>query len=358
MKKLVRSAGLSLLFGVSVLFGVMENVEACSDVMLNSRNYVISGRNMDLSTDIRSEAVVVPAGHTVRVKNAEGDVTAIWRSAYGFVGINALHTDRYNDGLNEKGLSAATQTLSSSVYPSEAEYPGYACIPINHAVEWILGNFSTVGEVEQALRHTIITSDNVPSRKRHLVIHDAAGRSMVVEFIGGKMNIYDSSDIQVLTNDPDYAWQIENLKRYTGYTSKIPYANLKNIPERKNGMPDLPGNASPASRFVRAYFLNKFTAEPVNLQEAVEETDAIMGRLAILRGELIIKGREEITWWTVIRDHQNRVLYFKDVNNSALRSIDLKKLNLTDGAPILRMPLAEQETIPSAESLLQPGRSK
>lgn len=353
MKSSIKGTVFLLLLGWVCLGGTIEKVEACSDVLLNSTNYTISGRTLDLNSDIHSEVVAVPAGHLVQIKDTNGSVVTSWHSKYGFVGINALHTDRYNDGLNEKGLSVGTLTLMGTVYPVKEDYPGYNCIPINHVVEWILGNFSTTEEVENALQNTIIVSDNVLSRQRHLVIHDETGKSMVVEFIDGKMKVYDSTDIKVLTNNPEYEWQIENLKKYTDYTNKIPTDNLTNVPERRSGMPDLPGNSTPASRFVRAYFLNEFVIEPSNLQAAVEEIDGIMGRLAILRGEFVLKGAYEHTWWTVIRDHQNRILYFKDMDNGCLRSIDLKKLNLSKDAPVLRMPLAEKENYQSVERLLQ-----
>jgi len=343
---------LLLLEWVSI-FGAIEKAEACSDVILNSSNYIISGRTLDLNMDIHSEVVAVPAGHLVQIKDDNGRIINSWHSKYGFVGINALHTDRYNDGLNEKGLSVGTLTLMGTTYPSKENYPGYTCIPINHVAEWILGNFSTTEEVKNPFRNSIIVSDNVPSRQRHLVIHDENGKSMVVEFIDGKIKTYDSTDIKVLTNNPEYPWQVENLKKYADYNNIIPVSNLTNEPERKSGMPDLPGNSTPASRFVRAYFLNKFVAEPGHLQEAVEEIDAIMGRLTILRGEFVLKGAYEHTWWTVIRDHRNRVIYFKDMDNGCLRSIDLKKLNLKNNAPVLRMPLAGEENHQSVEHLLR-----
>ncbi|WP_240359165.1 linear amide C-N hydrolase [Pyxidicoccus trucidator] len=48
----------------------------------------------------------------------------------------------------------------------------------------------------------------------HLPIHDASGNSIVVEFIDGKPNIY-SNPVAVLTNDPPFPLQLENLGGYS-----------------------------------------------------------------------------------------------------------------------------------------------
>lgn len=359
MKNIIKTTIFLLLLGWISILGVTNKVEACSDVLLNANSYIISGRNLDLNVDVQSDVVAVPAGQLAQFKDENGDVIASWQSIYGFVGVNAFHSDRYIDGLNEKGLSVATLTLKETVYPVKEDYPEYNYIPISHVVEWALGNFSTTEEVKNALTNTIVIKDNmVPNLHLHMVVHDESGKSMVVEFIDGTMKIYDSTDEKVLTNGPEYSWQLENLKNYTDYTNKIPYDNLQNTPEKRSGMPDLPGNSTATSRFVRAYFLNEFVTEPQNTQEAVEETNEIMGRLTPVRGEVAIKTKAhnwsyDYTRWTVIRDHQNRVIYFKDADNGCLRSIDLKKLNLTNNAPILKMPLTEGESHQSVEHFLQ-----
>jgi choloylglycine hydrolase len=41
----------------------------------------------------------------------------------------------------------------------------------------------------------------------------------------------------------------------------------------------------------------------------------------------------DYTMWIAIKDLKNRVLYFRTYENLALRAIDLKKLDLSPGAP-------------------------
>lgn len=44
----------------------------------------------------------------------------------------------------------------------------------------------------------------------HVALHDAAGKNLVIEFIEGEVKIYDNP-LGVLTNRPDFTWQINNL---------------------------------------------------------------------------------------------------------------------------------------------------
>ena len=57
MKKIIKLVGFLLLLGWVSILGAIEKAEACSDVLLNSNSYTISGRNMDLNIDIHSQRI-------------------------------------------------------------------------------------------------------------------------------------------------------------------------------------------------------------------------------------------------------------------------------------------------------------
>lgn len=333
-----------------IMGGTIEKTQACSNVLLNSKEYIVSGRTMDFDVDLQSEVVVVPAGQVVQFKDdTDGKITN-YKSKYGFVGVNAFHLDRYVDGLNENGLSVAGLWLPETKYPNPKDYPGYDRIPVDSVIGWILGNFATVGEVKQALQeNTIITGSYVKQIKMtpplHLAIHDQNGGSIVVEFLNGKINIHDNSDIKILTNDPDYTWHLANLKKYDHYTNKLTSDDVQ-VKDDK--------------RFVEAYFLNKFINPPSSQQAALADMTAIMNKVAVVRGEALAGestyaslGAFNYTLWTVIRDHKNKVFYFNDADNLSLRSIDLKKVNLTENAPILRIKLTAGEYHQPMEGMLK-----
>ena len=67
----------------------------------------------------------------------------------------------------------------------------------------------------------------------HLAIHDKNKKSLVVEFVGGTMQIYDNP-YNVMTNDPPFPGQIKNLEKYQ---------QLANSPD---GLIGLPGDPLPS----------------------------------------------------------------------------------------------------------------
>ena len=49
---------------------------------------------------------------------------------------------------------------------------------------------------------------------QHFAIDDAQGNHIVVEYIEGKPNVYDNTNVGVLTNDPQLPWHLDNLVAY------------------------------------------------------------------------------------------------------------------------------------------------
>ena len=48
----------------------------------------------------------------------------------------------------------------------------------------------------------------------HYAIFDKTGAALVIEFDNNKMNVYDNP-VGVLTNYPEFPWQLKNLRNYT-----------------------------------------------------------------------------------------------------------------------------------------------
>jgi choloylglycine hydrolase len=166
---------------------------ACSDFMLNnSGDSVVSARTMDFEMPLQAEVVVVPRGESFQSALSEDDKYMKWTSKYGFVGTNVAHLYAFTDGMNEKGLSIGTLWLVATGYPDAKDVPRDKMVQIGDAAHWILGNFSTVGEVKEGLKNVVITGGPIKEMgdimlPLHFAIHDANKGSIVVEFIGGEM---------------------------------------------------------------------------------------------------------------------------------------------------------------------------
>ena len=90
----------------------------------------------------------------------------------------------------------------------------------------------------------------------HYVVYDAAGASIAIEPIGGKLKIYDNP-LGVMTNSPTFDWHMTNLRNYIALNPRnVPPLKIDGMTFRQfgegSGMLGLPGDTTPPSRFVRA----------------------------------------------------------------------------------------------------------
>jgi len=127
----------------------------------------------------------------------------------------------------------------------------------------------------------------------HWAIADAHGQSIVLEFQEGKPRIYRNT-VGVMTNDPFFPWQVENLNSYSFLrpelkekdnaisvdASEILDYPANWLPNGKTVVPfnmghgfnlgGIPGDASPPSRFVKTFFQREVALQnspPANLTE-------------------------------------------------------------------------------------------
>lgn len=95
---------------------------------------------------------------------------------------------------------------------------------------WILGSFATVEEVKKGLKKVVVAGAPYKEMNNmllplHLAIHDKNKKSLVVEFVGGTMQIYDNP-YKVMTNDLPFPDQIKGLEKYKPLTN-TPFGMMK-----------------------------------------------------------------------------------------------------------------------------------
>ncbi|MFA6502326.1 MAG: linear amide C-N hydrolase, partial [Parachlamydiales bacterium] len=195
------------------------SIRGCSDFLLNnSGSSVISARTMDYDIKINAEVVVIPREKQFISSLSPDDHYMKWISKYGFVGTNVLHSLELTDGLNEKGLSVSTLWLDESTYPKTFNLPKEKAITIVDLPSLILGCFANVEEVINGLKDIVVLGKagiEAPETilPIHLAIHDCNKKSIVIEFVNGRIQIYENA-VSVLTNSPPYPEQIKNLKKF------------------------------------------------------------------------------------------------------------------------------------------------
>jgi len=317
---------------------------ACTDFQVKAEDgAVVIGRSMEFPVDLHSNVVIVPRGEKFISINDKGVEGITWTNKYGFLGIDAYNLKNcYVEGFNEKGLAFDALMFTGAEYqPAE---PG-KFVTINNFGSWIMGNFATVEEVKEALSQVNVAGNILKEAGGelylHIAVHDAAGKNLVIEFIGGKVKVYDNP-LGVMTNRPDFEWQINNLRNYinlNAHDRKDKTLNgLKLEPTGVgSGLLGLPGDWTPPSRFVRvAYSLDaalpvKDASEAVNLAEhLLNIVDIPKG--AIKESPAPLVHLEGYAQWVVIKDLTNLTLYYKTYENTAWKKVDLKKFSLEPGA--------------------------
>lgn len=178
--------------------------------------------------------------------------------------------------------------------------------------------------------------DGEPSPTGHWRVADKTGKNIVIEIINhGELHVYDN--IGVVTNSPDYPWQLTNLgnyvniesgtissKNFGSYTAKALGAGTSSI--------GLPGDITPPSRFVRAAFFLFNSPIYDNASETVGEAFHILNNFDIPIGiEFGPDQRSHIpdlpsaTQWTTAIDLSNSKFYYKTMYESSVQFVDVSE---------------------------------
>lgn len=263
---------------------------------------------------------------------------AMWASALG-------KEEGVSDGLNEAGLSFSLLWYDADMQWQEVRNSDKATALANIMLgTWILGNFSTADEAAEAIRK--IRVFGLPNPEiggmvipAHFILHDAKGKSVVIEYEKGEVHVYDNP-LGIMTNAPNFPWMLTNLRNYVGMSEKmLEPATFGGVTyqttDHGSGMFGLAGDITPPSRFVRMAVMTKFSDKPEKAAGALNLAQHIVSSLHIIRGMAVDRSKDgkitasETTQWLSFRDLTNRVYYFRTYDNFNLRKIDLKKLTST-----------------------------
>jgi choloylglycine hydrolase len=331
-------------------FGLLLAVPAvaCTDVRLIAADgSAFTVRTMEFAADLKSETVIMPRGRQF-VSPAPKGAGLTWTSKYGFVFMNAYGEAAVTDGLNERGLGFGALYL-----PGETKYETVEAGEEARALSniqfgaWVLGNFASVDEVRDAVGSVRVWAEPVPQlgsfAPLHFAIHDASGKSIVVEYVGGAAHVYDNK-VGVLTNSPTYDWHIQNLRNYVNLTAEnaapVKLGNTTYAGTGQgSGLHGLPGDPTPPSRFVMAAATAYLADKPKDAGSALILAQHLIDRVDIPKGLVRDysdggKPMGDYTQWTVFRDHANKVYFWRSYEDTGLKALDLKTVDFSAGQPM------------------------
>lgn len=230
---------------------------ACSNIFINKGGYHIEGRNMDLAMNISHDedfSFIGQKNTTDVVVDADkipASQLSNWTNKYGYWGRRAFDTPVITDGMNMQGLSVALQTMQAK-YPQYNSNDKRQVLSVYEIGNYVLSQAKDVPEAIKLLEAKQIVSGAVQVKDGvfikdipvHFSLRDSKGNSAVIEFIGGKVQIYSSAG-NVMTNDPPYPQQLANAKKYKSILADTNNTLLKGMP----------GSVTSLDRFVRSDIL-------------------------------------------------------------------------------------------------------
>ncbi|WP_210484719.1 choloylglycine hydrolase family protein [Microvirga antarctica] len=338
----------SVLAVISVIATINAGFACTAVDIVATDKSVVAGRTMEWAFDMKWTLVSQPKGSQVTLSappdlNLPAVTTA---TKYAVVGVSPgiLPGLALLEGQNSAGLG-----MSGNFLPGFTEYQTVTKDDKSYASilslgSWALGNHATVAEVRKALPSIKVWSDSsLPSGPTpatlHFVFTDRSGDGMIVEYVGGQLQIHDNV-AHVLTNAPTYDWHLLNARNFlnlstVGVASRtIGSVNVTALGQG-GGMMGLPGDFTPPARFIRAAFMRFNITQPANASEAIQSIGHILNTVDIPLGIAQSKEGNEIvsdyTQFVSIKDLTNNRLLITDyAHRTTFLTIDLNTIFAQD----------------------------
>jgi choloylglycine hydrolase len=341
--------------------------------------YVFSGRTMEFGPDVLNwKLLYVPRNYEYQSCKIDNVIDTCgnhrlemikgyrWPVKYAYVGFTPMRPIKnkleytlteINDGINEAGLyCGGFYHMGWEEYSKVKPFKGQKNISDSDFPSWVLGQFASVAELRSKLTNdedndpvqvrqvSVEWAPGIPVAKEfpqlHFKVVDKTGAAIVIEFVNGKAKIFDS--VGVITNNPNYDWQLTNLRNYVGLQCK----NHENVQLMKatydklsngTGAIGLPGDFTTTSRFIRAMFLLNATLANNTIQsteEAILRAFRILNQFDIPEGSVVETKPDnpdkvttmEATCWTSMADLVNLRYYYHTMNSRTIRMIELGEL--------------------------------
>ncbi len=322
---------------------------ACSRLLWNSNTKaVVAARTMDWAHQFDDYLFVYPRGIAMDGGTDKNPVK--WTSKYGSLGNSVygyaqkhgfgIH-DTVTDGINEKGLTVHLLYLEGTEYEGPDDRPTLSYM---RWCRYLLDNFATVKEAVEGIQKVRVVPVPFGGEKLglHLAMEDPSGDSAIIEYINGNEVIYHGKQYTVMTNDPAYNVQIENVKRYSGFGGDEP----------------LPGTVEGDDRFVRLAHYAKHLPEPKDADEAAGYVLSAINTVVVPFGAPYTgrSGDSGVypTWWTSITDLTNGIYYFNWAMNPNIIWVEVDKLDFSEGKPVKWLNPREPELAGDVSRLFEP----
>lgn len=325
---------------LAVMSFFAPNAQACTGITLHTTaNEPVTARTIEWAgNDLESRYAVVPRGYTQQSYVPGGRKEGMrFTAKYGYVGLSVEQEEFVVDGLNEAGLAAAL-----FYFPGYGEYESYDAhrkdktVSDLQLVSWILGSFSNIDQVKDALSQVSVISIDPRGSTVHWRITEPNGRQVVLEIVGKQLKFHENT-LGVLTNSPAFDWHLTNLNNYVNLMPgpiterKIGDLHVKAF-GGGGGLHGIPGDMTPPSRFVRAAIFQSTAPQQPTTEKAVIQAFHLLNNFDIPTGIQFAEGQPvpdipSATQWTVATDLRHLRIYYRTMHNSNIRCLDLNDID-------------------------------
>lgn len=309
----------------------------CTAISFKTKDHYF-GRNLDYEYSFGEKVIITPRNYPLKFKHQK-EIT----NHFSFIGMGIIEDGYplYFDLTNEKGLSFAGLN-----FPNNAKYNSYKEEKINltpyELPLYILAECSDIKETVEVLKNVNLL--NIPFNEKyaltplHFMFSDK-DKSIVFESTKYGNFIYENKT-GVLTNNPDFKTQMQNLNNYINISNKEPEnlfsENIElDIYSRGMGGIGLPGDLSSMSRFVRGVFTKLNSVCDDDEESSVTQFFHILYSVYQQKGCVCISDKlYEKTNYTSCCNTDKGIYYYTTYENNRITKIDMNKEDLSSSSLI------------------------
>ena len=222
----------------------------------------------------------------------------------------------YAEAMNEKGLC-----MAGLYFPENARYFPEQANKTNitpyELIPYLLGQYESVQEmktvIEQISLLDISFNAKIPLTPLHWIIADQK-ESLILQSTQSGLQVYQDA-FHILTNNPPYPYHQWNVHNYMHLTSSYPQDHLtsQSLKPYGNGFGTIgiPGDFSPASRFVKTLWLKENVMINEKEEENVSQIFHILDAVAMVKGSVkTMQNQEDYTVYSCCMSMNDGAYYY------------------------------------------------
>lgn len=330
---------------------------ACTVLSIrDAKGNVYQGRTNEYPGMQPDELTYFPAGSSIESVTPDGGKGMSFKTKYAIFGATLkgmtpnAKQDTLHEAVNDQGMSFTTNAFTRNGQ-SKITMPADKVLSVIDFGAWALGNFRTTDEVKKAIENNEVDVwfPNIASMWNllapvHFALYDKSGGAIVIEFVGGKTQVYDNA-VRVMTNDPPFPWHLDHMNNYARLSNvdknSGQFQDLSvQAPDSGGALAGLPSSNTSPDRFVKAAYYSNYALKASSSEEAIQTLSHVMNNFdrpvditidepSDSSGGESVQSKaatSEATYFTVMNDLSQNHFYIRTIKQINYVRFDVGKL--------------------------------